>query len=82
MNITNIKSIWELMYTTIITCDNWKMIIDNLIPLFRKDTFNNIVKYKKYYPKITENCRFYIKHNKSSCGKGIYILNKLPQHPI
>jgi hypothetical protein len=60
----------------------WDMILTNLTPLFRKDTFYNIVGNKNYYPQPTPNCRYYIKPNDGSCGKGIYIENTKPSKAI
>lgn len=79
-----IKSIWELMYIMPIIFERvyWDMILSNLIPLFRKDTFSRIVNSKTYYPQETPNCRYYIKPNGGSCGKGIQIVNELPLFEI
>ena len=33
---------------------------------------------EKYYPQPTPNCRYYIKPNEGSCGKGIKIVNRYP----
>lgn len=83
-SLTKIKSTWELMSTIAIDFENvnWKMILDNLIVLFRKNTFHDLVKNEKYYPQVTQNCRYYVKPNDGSCGKGIYILNEYPTNPI
>lgn len=74
------KSIWDLLRETPIIFDNinWVMIINHLIPLFRKDTFFNMVGTEKYYPQPTLNCRYYIKPNDGSCGKGIQITYDIP----
>lgn len=79
-SLPKIKSSWELLYYIPITFKhvNWIPIIDILTPLFRKDTFFNIVKHKNYYPQPTPNCRYYIKPNNGSCGKGIEIVDSLP----
>lgn len=72
------KSVWEYMYDNQDTNGKWVMILENLIPLFRKDSFSDIVKDKDYYPQKTNNCRYYIKPNEGSCGKGITISNTYP----
>lgn len=74
MDLSNFKSVWELMYSTVIE-NNWVMILENLTDLFRKDSFKNIVGQKNYYPQTTIKCRYYIKPNDGSCGKGIEISN-------
>lgn len=83
-SLHKIKSSWELLYHNPIIFNNiyWDLIIDNLIPLFRKDTFYEIVGKKKYYPQETQNCRYYIKPVDGSCGKGIKIVNTKPTFPI
>ena len=83
-SLVKVKSIWELMRNIPIEFEKaeWVMILNNLIPLFRKDTFFNIVGNKRYYPQPTPNCRYYVKPNDGSCGKGIQIINKLPLVPI
>lgn len=72
-----IKSIWEIFYTIPFESENdlWCQIIENLSPLFRKNTLHNLISSKKYYPQIKSDCRFYVKPNNGSCGKGIKILN-------
>lgn len=79
-SLTKVKSIWELMYSVAFEFDNvtWEMVLVNLIPLFRKDTFFNMIGTKKYYPQPTPNCRYYIKPNDGSHGKGIQIVKTLP----
>lgn len=76
-SLFKVKSVWELLYYTIVIFDNvnWVSIIDFLTPLFRKDTFFKMVGHKNYYPQPTPNCRYYIKPNDGSCGKGIKIVN-------
>jgi len=68
----------------VISYDNvsWDFLLDNLILLFRKDTFYNLCNKKSYYPQETINCRYYIKPNDGSCGKGIKIINSKPEYPI
>lgn len=83
LSLNKFKSIWELMYNIPINISdkkelNWVMIIENLIPLFRKDTFIKLIGKNKYYPQETENCRYYIKPNDGSCGRDIKIVDKLP----
>jgi hypothetical protein len=83
-SLTKIKSSWELLSTESIVFDNveWTMILENLIQLFRKNTFFKLVGNEKYYPQPTPNCRYYIKPNDGSRGQGIYILNSKPNLPI
>lgn len=75
-SLSKVKSVWELLYYNTIVFDNvnWVSIIDFLTPLFRKDTFFKMVGHKNYYPQPTPNCRYYIKPNDGSCGKGIKIV--------
>lgn len=84
VSMPKIKSSWELLYNTPITLNNtsWDLIIDNLIPLFRKDSFYKIYNKKEYYPQEKPNCRYYIKPNDGSCGKGIRIINSKPIYKI
>lgn len=79
-SLPKIKSAWELLYYVPITFKhvNWIPIIDILTPLFRKDTFFRLIGKKNYYPQPTPNCRYYIKPNDGSCGKGIEIVDSLP----
>ena len=72
------KSIWQLLLEFPMEFKNvyWTHILENLIPLFRKDTFCKLVSNKNYYPQKTHNCRYYIKPNAGSCGKGITIVNE------
>lgn len=78
--LPNVKSLWELMYNISPTFKNitWDFILDDLIPLFRKDSFFDIVGKEAYYPQETPNCRYYIKPNDGSSGKGILIVNSKP----
>lgn len=82
--LTKNKSIWELFYNMPILFENitWSQILINLILLFRKDTFFNLIGTKSYYPQATPNCRYYIKPNDGSCGKGIKIVNIMPSESI
>lgn len=84
LSLTKIKSTWDLLRDIPIIFENvdWDMITVNLIPLFRKDTFFNMIGKKNYYPQQTPNCRYYIKPNDGSCGKGIQITHTLPLTPI
>ena len=79
-SLPKIKSAWELLYYVPITFKhvNWIPIIDMVTPLFRKDTFFRLIGDKNYYPQPTPNCRYYIKPNDGSCGKGIEIVDSLP----
>lgn len=71
------KSIWDLMQNCpiIFEKNKWEMILTNLIKLFRKDSFENLVKNELYYPQPTQNCRYYLKPNNGSNGKNIKIIN-------
>jgi len=73
------RSIWELLYDVPIECKfcMWTNILDNLMELFRKNTFYNLIGNEKYYPQPTENCRYYIKPNNGSFGRGIKLVNSL-----
>lgn len=84
LSLTKNKSTWELLRNVPIMFDNvsWNMLLHNLIPLFRKDTFFDLVGKHDYYPQPIPNCRYYIKPNDGSCGKGIKIVNSLPNNPI
>lgn len=76
--LVKVKSVWELMYESVIENVRWVMILENLVVLFRKDTFRSIVGNEIYYPQETPGCRYYIKPNDGSCGKDIRIVeNKL-----
>eukprot|EP01038_Epipyxis_sp_PR26KG_P015448 gene15448-20842_t len=79
-HLVKIKSIWQLFYE--LQSDlfgNWTMVLQNLVPLFRKDTFKEL--NSEFYPKVTPNCRYYIKPNDGAGGKGILIVNEL-QRPL
>ncbi len=81
--LPQVKSTWELLYNlNFHEKNNWIELHDNLIPLFRKDTFYSLVGHEPYYPQPTPNCRYYIKPNDGSCGKGIKIVNVKPLEPI
>lgn len=85
MNLSSLSlpvySIWELLYNTIQDKENeiWVPILPNLSILFHKDTFYEIVHNKPYYPQPTPNCRYYIKPNNGSGGKGIFITERKTQ---
>jgi hypothetical protein len=81
--LPKIKSAWELLYLNPVIFPNikWIPLINNLIPLFRKDSFYNLIGSEPYYPQPTPNCRYYIKPNDGSCGKGIRIVNSKPIEP-
>ena len=81
-SLTKVKSVWDILREVPSENMNWVMLIDNLIPLFRKNTFFDLVSTKSYYPQSMPNCRYYIKPNDGSCGKGIQIVNFLPPNPI
>jgi len=83
-SLSKVKSSWELLYNIPLSFNviKWELLIENLIPLFRKDSFEKILNKKEYYPQPTPNCRYYIKPNDGSCGKGIIILNSKPQYQI
>ncbi len=77
--LPKIKSSWELLYNlNFQDKNNWIELHENLIPLFRKNSFYSLVGHESYYPQPTPNCRYYIKPNDGSCGKGIQILNVKP----
>lgn len=76
-SMSKYKSIFEILSNIIIDNDQWIIFIHTLNKLFRKDTFKNLIGDKNYYPQITNNCRFYIKPNNGSCGKGIKIVNNI-----
>lgn len=81
--LSQVKSSWELLYNlNSHEKINWIELHDNLIPLFRKDSFYSLVGYEPYYPQPTQNCRYYIKPNDGSCGKGIQIVNVKPMEPV
>jgi hypothetical protein len=84
LSLSQYKSSWELIYNIPMIFDNvsWDLILDNLVLLFRKDTFYNLFGNEDYYPKQTPNCRYYIKPNNGACGKNIQIVNSLPLQPI
>jgi hypothetical protein len=84
LSLPKVKSSWELIYNVPIIFNkiSWDLIIDNLITLFRKDTFYNLVGNEDFYPQKTPNCRYYIKPNDGSSGKKINIVNSLPPTPI
>ncbi len=81
--LPKVKSSWELLYNlNSYDKNNWIELHDNLIPLFRKNSFYNLVGHEPYYPQPTPNCRYYIKPNDGSCGKGIQIVNVKPMEPV
>lgn len=89
LSLPKVKSSWELIYNVPMIFNKiiWDLIIDNLIILFRKDTFYNFFGNEEFYPQKTPNCRYYIKPNDGSCGKKIQIvkslpLNQIPNHTI
>ncbi len=80
--LPKVKSAWELLYNLNSNeKNNWIELHENLIPLFRKDSFYSLVGHEPYYPQPTPNCRYYIKPNDGSCGKGIQIVNTKPDKP-
>ncbi len=80
--LPKVKSSWELLYNlNSPEKNNWIELHDNLIPLFRKDSFFSLVGNEPYYPQPTPNCRYYIKPNDGSCGKRIQIVNAKPDKP-
>lgn len=81
-SLATINSTWDLLRDIPLEITNWEMILTNLTPLFRKNTFFDLVGTCNYYPQSTSNCRYYIKPNDGSCGKGIRIVNSLPNEPI
>lgn len=78
-SISKVKSVWELfnVQPIIFATFNFTILIDCLISLFRKNTFYNLYHNKHYYPQPSFNCRYYIKPNDGSCGKGIKIVENL-----
>lgn len=84
LSLSKIKSAWELLYEIPTDFENvhWNFVLPNLTQLFRKDTFFELIHTKKYYPQPTQNCRYYIKPNEGSCGKGIQVVNELPSQKI
>lgn len=74
------SSVWSILTEMPKLIENveWVQLLAHLMPLFRKDTFHNIVKDKNYYPSVTPNCRYYIKPNNGSYGRGIQITNSYP----
>lgn len=80
--LPRIKSSWELLYNLPMDFHNicWIPILDNLISLFRKNTFYNLVGTEDYYPQPTINCRYYIKPDNGSEGKNILIVSSLPEY--
>jgi hypothetical protein len=82
--LPRIKSSWELLYNLPMDFQHICLvsILDNLIVLFRKNTFNDLVGKEHYYPQPTANCRYYIKPDNGSCGKNIQIVLSLPEQPI
>ena len=79
-----VKSVWQLLNTIAIQFENvdWKMILENLSPLFRKNSFYELIGKEKYYPQATPNCRYYIKPVHGTCGHGIKIVNHFPENML
>ena len=80
--LIKVKSVWQLLNTITIQFENinWKMILENLPPLFRKNSFCELVSKEKYYPQATPNCRYYIKPVHGTCGHGIRVVNHFPEN--
>lgn len=78
------KSIWDIMYDCVDLFEKikWEMILSNLVILFRKDSFCNLVCAENYYPNVSDGCRYYLKPNDGSNGKGIIISQSLPSDQL